>query len=241
MPPNVDYSELKKVIDALRDEVAAVKEKQIEIHRLLEKLTAIDTENKYRDEKIRELDDRMTDLEQYSRINDVIVSGLRIRPRSFARAVATNNGSRTEPEEEDVASAEQQVVAFLQAKDIHLDCSHIEACHPLSMRKRKTERTNDNRDQRPDTPRVILRFTNRKHNIALLKEWKKLKGTDVYMNEHLVKRNANIAKEARDLRKNKKIQQTWTRNCKVFIKLNGDTPEEAKVMVIRSIEELGKY
>jgi hypothetical protein len=44
MPPKVDYSELKKVIDALRDEVAAVKEKQIEIHRLLEKLTAIDTE-----------------------------------------------------------------------------------------------------------------------------------------------------------------------------------------------------
>ena len=172
MPPNVDYSELKKVIDALRDEVAAVKEKQIEIHRLLEKLTAIDTENKYRDEKIRELDDRMTDLEQYSRINDVIISGLRIRPWSFARAVATNNGSRTEPEEEDVASAEQQVVAFLQAKDIHLDCSHIEACHPLSMRKRKTERTNDNRDQRPDTPRVILRFTNRKHKIAVLKEWR---------------------------------------------------------------------
>ena len=67
----------------------------------------------------------MTDLEQYSRINDVIISGLRIRPRSFARAVATNNGSRTEPEEEDVASAEQQVVAFLQAKDIHLDCSHL--------------------------------------------------------------------------------------------------------------------
>ncbi|CAL8383693.1 unnamed protein product [Arctogadus glacialis] len=58
MPPKVDYSELKKVIDALRDEVAAVKEKQIEIHRLLEKLTAIDTENKYRDEKIRELDDQ---------------------------------------------------------------------------------------------------------------------------------------------------------------------------------------
>ncbi|CAL8388661.1 unnamed protein product [Boreogadus saida] len=109
MTPKVDYSELKKVIDALRDEVAAVKEKQIEIHRLLEKLTAIDTENKYRDEKIRELDDRMTDLEQYSRINDIIISGLRIRPRSFARAVATNNGSRTEPEEEDVASAEQQV------------------------------------------------------------------------------------------------------------------------------------
>lgn len=42
------------------------------------------------------------------------------------------------------------------------------------------------------------------------------------------------------LRKQKKIQSTWTANCKVFIKLNGP-PEVAKVLVIRSMEELEKY
>lgn len=33
----------------------------------------------------------------------------------------------------------------------------------------------------------------------------------------------------------KKIQTTWTKNCKIFIKLNG-TPEEAKVLMVRSKE-----
>lgn len=60
------------------------------------------------------------------------------------------------------------------------------------------------------------------------------------MNDHLTKRNAEIAKKARDLKKEKKIQQTWTWNCKVFIKLNG-TPEDAKVLVIKSMEELNAY
>lgn len=60
------------------------------------------------------------------------------------------------------------------------------------------------------------------------------------MNEHLIKRNADIARKARYLKKQGKIQNTWTTNCKVFIKLNG-TPEQAKVLVIRNMEELDKY
>jgi len=42
------------------------------------------------------------------------------------------------------------------------------------------------------------------------------------------------------MKKQKKIQNTWTTNCKIFIKLNG-TPEEAKVLVIRNMEDLDKY
>lgn len=37
----------------------------------------------------------------------------------------------------------------------------------------------------------------------------------------------------------KKIQGTWTKSCNIFIKLNG-TPEEEKVLMVRSIEELEK-
>lgn len=81
---------------------------------------------------------------------------------------------------------------------------------------------------------------NRKHKITLLRQGKKLKGTDVYLKEHLTKRNADVARKARFLRKQRKIQSTWTANCKIFIKLKG-TPEEAKVLVIRDIEELDKY
>lgn len=78
-----------------------------------------------------------------------------------------------------------------------------------------------------------------KHKIALLKQGILLKGLEVYLNEHLTKRNADIAKKARLLKKQKKIQSTWTTNCKVFIKLYA-TAEEARVLYIRDIEELDK-
>ena len=85
-----------------------------------------------------------------------------------------------------------------------------------------------------------MRFVNRKHKTALLKQGRKLKGTNVFINEHLTKRNADIARKARFMKKQGKIQHTWTSNCNVFIKLNG-TPEQAKVMVIRNIEEMDNH
>lgn len=237
MAPKVDYSELKRTIDALRDEIATVNQQQTELMKLLERVNQISLDNKERDKKAALLDDRISDLEQYSRINDVVITGIPIRPRSYARVLGSNNEGETA--EEDIASTELQVAAFLQSKDIHLDCNYIEACHPLPRRKA----TDGSRGARNNDipPAVIMRFTNRKHKIALLQQWKKLVGSDVYINEHLIKRNSDIAKKARELRKAKKIQQTWTRNCKIFIKLNGHSPEEAKVLVVRSLQDLAKY
>ena len=44
----------------------------------------------------------------------------------------------------------------------------------------------------------------------------------MYVNDHLTKRSAEIAKKARMMRKNGKILRTWTTNCKIFIKENGE-------------------
>ena len=74
----------------------------------------------------------------------------------------------------------------------------------------------------------------------MLKQGKKLRGTNVYLNDHLTKKNADIARQARIMRKQGLLQSTWTYNCKVFIKLNG-TPEEAKILSIKDITELEKY
>lgn len=63
----------------------------------------------------------------------------------------------------DVKSMEEQVVDFLGSIGIQLDCNNIEACHPLP-RKSVT-----------DKPAIILRFINRTHKKALLKEGRKLK------------------------------------------------------------------
>lgn len=113
-------------------------------------------------------------------------------------------------------------------KHIHLDANNISACHTLPQ-KDKTKSA------------ITLRLANRKRKTELLRQEKKLKGTDVYMNEHLTKKTAAVAREARILRKNNKIKATWTRNCKVFIQLNGSTPEQATVILLRECKDLEQF
>lgn len=193
---------------------------------LVKEVKALRLLNAEKDKKIAFLEDRVANLEQYTQANDMIISGLKIKPQSYARAVASDNEG--EPGELHSDSVENQVVSFLQSKGIQLDCQNIEACHTLPIRNAS------------EKPAVLIKFMSRKHKMALLMQGRNLKGTDVYINEHLAKHNADIAKKARPLRRQKKIQNTWTFNCKVFIKLNG-TPEEAKVICIKNISELDKF
>ena len=229
-------ADLKDALEFLTADVAEIKQQQKTIMNLVLEVQMLRTETVEKDKRIQTLEDRVSDLEQYTRMNDVIVTGIYIKPRSYAKAVtgaATSaSGDDDEPSERDAASVEQQVAAFLQDKGIDMDCNDIEACHILP--RKKDDRKKDK------TTAVIMRFVNRKNKVALMKQGKNLKGTNVYLNEHLTKRNADIARKARFMRKENKIQATWTAHCKVFIKLNG-TPEEAKVLCIRSMEELDKH
>ncbi|CAL8378735.1 unnamed protein product [Boreogadus saida] len=197
MPPKKTASqpdeaeEIRRLLDFLSAEVAKISH-------------TLKIKNMEKDTKITLLENRVDDLEQYSRMNDLIISGLRTKHRSYARAAAASEG-------------------------ISVDSGDIEACHTLHS-KNKTV-----------APAIIIRFTNRKNKQAIIRQGRKLKGTDVYINENLTKKNADVARKARILRKQNKIQATWTSNCKVFIKLNGTTPESAKVLLVRDVTELDKF
>ncbi|KAF7652247.1 hypothetical protein LDENG_00099440, partial [Lucifuga dentata] len=89
-------------------------------------------------------------------------------------------------------------------------------------------------------PDIVIRLISRKQKTDLITQGKKLKGTNVYLNEHLTRKNAEIAREARILKKQTKIQATWTWNCRVWIRLNG-IPEQAKAIVINDLKDLDQY
>ncbi|KAM3613048.1 uncharacterized protein V6R79_019378 [Siganus canaliculatus] len=221
-----EVDEIKKSLDFLSEELSAVRVQQKSILELVEEVKTLRIQNAEKDKRLAYLEGRVADLEQYTRMNEVIITGLRVKPRSYARAVNGDNG--TENDDLEMNTTEQQVVAFLQDKGIKVDSGNIEACHPLPRRKSS------------ETSAIIMRLVNRKHKSALLKQSRKLKGTNVYINEHLTKQNADLARKARYLKKQRKIQSTWTANCKVYIKMNG-SPEEAKVLAIRNMEELDKF
>lgn len=225
-PTAEEIDEIKNSLNFLTEKVSDVSTQQKDLLKLLDEVKHLRLLNDQKDKKIEELERRVEELEQYSRINDVVITGLNIRPRSYAKAVTSSEVD--EPREQEESSAESQVVTFLQSKGIHLDSEYIEACHPLPRRSSN------------DTTTVIMRFANRKHKIALLRQGKLLKGTNVYINDHLIKKNGDIAKKARFLKKQGKIQRTWVFNCKIYIKLNG-TPEEAKVLVVKSMADLDKF
>ncbi len=65
-------------------------------------------------------------------------------------------------------------------------------------------------------PRIITWFWNRK-------QARKLKGSGIYFNEHLTKKNIDIARNARIMKKQNKV----------WIRLNG-MPEEAKTVVLKN-------
>ena len=233
MASKKDMEEVKRSLSILTEEVTKLSTTQKGLLVLIEEVCQLKTVIEEKDKTIGELERRVEDLEQYSRIDDLVIAGLKTTHRSYARAAAGDKTGEDAPIQEQ-RSLEQQVIQFFNNKDIPLDSSNIAACHTLPQRQ--------NYKGKNTRPNILIRFVSRKHKIEVLKNAKKLKDTGVYVNEHLTKRNGEIAKQARILRKAKKIQDTWTRNCKVMVRLNDDgTPENAKVLTIRDIKELEKY
>ena len=109
--------------------------------------------------------------------------------------------------EEELQNLEHQVIGFLNNKlELNIKPADINACHTIKNKQR----------EKPDN--IIIRFISRKNKVEVLKRSRKLKGTNIYINEHLTPKNNEIAKKARLLRKQGKISRAWIRDCKVFIK-----------------------
>ena len=172
-----DIAEMRKMLLSLSRDVSEVQKQQQTIMSLVED---VKKQNEEKDGIIKTLEyrfenaeNKIESLEQYSRMNDVIISGLDIKPRSYAHATRREH---TEPTEQDSRSVEEQVSIFFQSKGIRLDTNTIEACHLLPRRTTTG---------RHDKPTVIMRFANRRFKSELLKQGRMLKGTSVYLNEHL--------------------------------------------------------
>lgn len=165
-----------KSLDFIIQEVSAVRMQQISILDLVEEAKALRLQNVEKDKHITSLENRVEDLEQYTRVNDVIITGLKIKPRSCARPW---EGS--------------PVSWMLTLRSIRWLISHS------PMGSSWTVLTSRHPTHCPGETPV---------KIALLEEGRKLKGTDVSMNEHQANHNADTARRARQLEKQRKIQNT---------------------------------
>ncbi|KAJ8410596.1 hypothetical protein AAFF_G00195000 [Aldrovandia affinis] len=215
-----DMEQIKASLANIQQEIAKMATQQHQILTLIgqveglqQEINLLKGELNSKEKRIATLEKSMADSEQYSRIDDVIITGLKTKHRSYSRAAAKNVDASLVPTEQEIETLESQVLQFFESRNILVQ-SH------------------------PSKQNVVPRT---KHKIELMRQGIKLQKTGVYLNEHLTKKNADIAKAARSLRKDDKIKATWTRNCKIFIRLNGATPEDEKVLVVREIGELEQY
>ena len=134
------------------------------------------------------LEERCDDLEQYSRRNTMRIRG-----------VPETAGENTDA-----------VVQELAARKLEVRV----ADHDVVRSHRVGRKTEDRQ-----TPRdVIVRLTTHNMKATIMQSARKLKGTRIFINEDMTKTRATIAWEARNLKRDKKILDTWTRDGVVFVK-----------------------
>lgn len=226
-----DMSELKEIrkdITQLLQQQNIILKQQGQIDTLLKEIATLKEVNTKQNEEIVLLQSRIDELEQYTRAEDIIISGLSVQNRSYAKAAADSEEKGENAAEEENHALEEKVVEFLKSKNIPIQEDHISACHFLGG------------PGRDGTKKIIVRFANRKHKVQVLQNGKNLKGSNVYINEHLTKKNASLARFARSLKKAGHLTQTWTRNGKVFAKWKSQINEQDSVTKITKEEDFLK-
>ena len=101
MAPKENVTEIKRQLASMQKDIAKVLEMQTQITDLLKHVAHLETENKNiktelekKDIKIKELSKKTDDLEQYTRSEDLIISGLRTNHRSYANTARQGNTQR---------------------------------------------------------------------------------------------------------------------------------------------------
>ena len=171
--------------------------------------------------EIKELEKRVIDLEQYSKMDNLIISGFNVQYKSYAKSVSTHDVDDYTQANSEPEIIESKVVEFFKSKNIPIYSSDISICHPF-----KSKHTSNMK------PSIVLKLKSRKAKLKILSIAKKLRGSDVYINEHLTIQNADLARKAIEYKRKGLILSTWAKSCNVIIRTNGQTPEQCKVITI---------
>ena len=215
------------------------------ISTLVSQCAMLEQENQEKSEQIKILTERIDAMEQYSKVENLVISGLETRLYSSVATTEESNAASGEPPKSEINRVEKAVFAlFNDELNANIQESDISVMHYLPLK-----RSDKNKNKPKD---IIVRFTNRRaKNSVMAKRYilgnRKSDRTNqetkpaIYINEHLTKTNATLFYETRRLRKEKLINNAWTFNCKIYVRTNGDTVENQKVIIIHNFEDLEQF
>jgi hypothetical protein len=169
-------------------------------------------------EQIEQLESRLDQQEQYSRIDNGIISGLKTQLFS---SVTSNDRSEEQKRQEYHNMQHQVLDLFNRELGVQVEQRDISTMHYLPTK-----------NQGPKN--IIVRFVSRTVKNSVMINRKKLKARPepVYISEHLTDRTSKLAYEARRLKRDGTITNTWTKNCKVMVETQ-DSNNRRKVTHIK--------
>ena len=202
------FDEIKVSNKKLQDALLEMKKNNDTMNK---RIDLLESKLQSKDEHIERLVKSLDILEMHSKENNVIISGLDLQVRSYARATSGNdpveaNGTSSQSGGEFTGLRKKVAEFVIKTMGVQLQTNDIVACHELPSRKEERVKP------------VIVSLINNAVKRDVMMGRKKLKGTRIYVNEQLTKKNAALFKKARDLKKQAKIDSTWTYNGKVFLK-----------------------
>ena len=193
-----------------------------------------------KDKKIKTLETKISDLEQYTRKDDLVITGIETPKSSYSDMATSSSEQQNENASDSVTETlEGKVISVLNKYGIAIKSSDISVCHTIGKK-----------DPTRNQP-IVVRLISRKTKSDILRNANKLKasirkdpktgavvkGSGIFINEHLTQQNAAIARMARIMKKEGKLVSTWTKNCKIYVKVK-EHGDQFQVKIIRSIEEL---
>ena len=95
---------------------------------------------------------------------------------SYVRSVSTHDVDEHAQTSSETETIESKLVEFLKSDDIPIDSSDISICHPFKSKYASNMKTS-----------IVLKLKTRKAKLKILSNAIKLRGSDVYIDEHLTR------------------------------------------------------
>ena len=128
-----ELKDIKENLSSLSIDVAEVLRNQKQMQQLIGTIHNLQKELKQKDEKILEPEEKIDDLEQYTRKDDIVIAGLQTRHFYLMPeqpAVAMKHTVRM-PRRQKWISLEMQVIDFFNKNCIEFSSNNIYTCHTL--------------------------------------------------------------------------------------------------------------
>lgn len=161
-----ELEEIKQSLNFMGQEMSKIGQQQNNLIQLLDEVRELKEKIISRDKKIEILEQRLGDMEQQSLARDVVVTGLDIKYRSYAKTVAGQNEGADNTTEE-LQTMEQQLLDFFRRRNITLEEGNISTCYSIPKKDIKMK------------PTFVIQFANLKHKMELLRQSSKLRGRNL--------------------------------------------------------------